>query len=162
MLCPHCNQQLPWWNLLRFARGGSLRCVKCRQPFWLDYEDFNKRFASWHLLVFVFGGLWGIFAVFAVTFRLPYSANLFLLFLVVVCVVSFVLTLKTRTLTEPSEGVKRKQRHLRLGGLMGGVYFGGILINRDLTPYLIPFLVLSLIFFCLGFSSSKRQVRKST
>lgn len=57
----------------------------------------------------------------------------------------------------------KKQKFLRLGGLMGTIFFGGLLILRYAFPQaswlialLLPFLLLSLFFFIIGYIFSER------
>lgn len=53
----------------------------------------------------------------------------------------------------------KKQKFLRLGGLMGTIFFGGLLILRYAFPqasWLIALLLLSLFFFIIGYIFSER------
>jgi len=119
--------------------------------FYLDQNDFNRRARPLFLASFLSLVLGGMFcSVVGCPLRYVFFPILF------GCTVwGFSLTLRTRVVLEPDARNRRKQRYIGLGGLMGAVFFVGLSLIperfKELILILIPFLVLSLVFFALGY-----------
>ncbi len=158
MNCPACNEPISIWRMMTFRFDGGFRCRECGVLLYLDQNDFNRRARP----MFVTSAVFLVFGA-GVCAHLQFSIFYALLVVMVGATIwTLPLVNRTRLLLGPDARSRRKQRYLRLGGLTGGVFWGGFLLIQThrgsfdkLFYFLVPFLLVSLVFFTLAYRPDK-------